>query len=78
MLFQNVRIFDGQSSALSAPPNVLVRGTKIGRISIQPIPVARSADTTIIDRGSRTLIPGLIDVHTHLTWTTRAEAEAST
>ena len=38
-LFENVRIFDGKSAALSAPSNVLVRGNVIERISTQPIAV---------------------------------------
>jgi imidazolonepropionase-like amidohydrolase len=64
-LFQNVRIFDGKSDALSAPSNVLVRGNKIEAISTQPIAVDRRADTRIIDGGGRTLMPGLIDNHWH-------------
>jgi imidazolonepropionase-like amidohydrolase len=64
-LFENVRIFDGRGSALSAPSNVLVRGNKIERISATPIPVDRRADTRIINGGGRTLMPGLIDAHWH-------------
>lgn len=64
-LFQNVRIFDGKSSALSGPRNVLVRGNQIERISTSPIPTDRSASTVLIDGGGRTLMPGLIDVHWH-------------
>ena len=64
-LFQNVRIFDGQNAALSAPSNVLVSGNKIETISAQPIAVDRQADTRIIDGGGRTLMPGLIDAHWH-------------
>jgi imidazolonepropionase-like amidohydrolase len=64
-LFQNVRIFDGKSAALSAPSNVLVRGNKIETISTQPIAVDRRADTRIIDGNGRTLMPGLIDNHWH-------------
>jgi imidazolonepropionase-like amidohydrolase len=64
-LFENVRIFDGRGSALSAPSNVLVRGNKIERISATPIPVDRRADTRIINGGGRTLMPGLIDNHWH-------------
>lgn len=71
VLFQNVRIFDGKGGALSAPSNVLVRGNKIERISTTPIPTDRSANTTIINGGGRTLMPGLIDAHAHVTfWTT--------
>jgi imidazolonepropionase-like amidohydrolase len=64
-LFQNVRIFDGKSTTLSGPRNVLVRGNKIERISTSPIPTDRSATTTLIDGGGRTLMPGLIDAHWH-------------
>jgi imidazolonepropionase-like amidohydrolase len=64
-LFENVRIFDGKGAALSAPSNVLIRGNIIERISTQPIPVDRRADTRIIDGGGRTLMPGLVDMHWH-------------
>jgi imidazolonepropionase-like amidohydrolase len=65
ILFENVRIFDGKAATLSAPTNVLVRGNLIERISSQPIPVDRRADTRIIAAGGRTLMPGLIDNHWH-------------
>jgi imidazolonepropionase-like amidohydrolase len=65
ILFENVRIFDGKSSALSGGMNVLVRGNTIDRISQDPIPVDRSAGTRIIAGGGRTLMPGLIDMHWH-------------
>jgi imidazolonepropionase-like amidohydrolase len=64
-LFQNVRIFDGKSTTLSGSRNVLVRGNKVERISTSPIPTDRSATTTLIDGGGRTLMPGLIDMHWH-------------
>jgi imidazolonepropionase-like amidohydrolase len=65
VLFQNVRIFDGEASALSAPSNVLVRGNTIERISTSAIASDGSANTRIIDGGGRTLMPGLIDAHWH-------------
>ncbi|MBV9679169.1 MAG: hypothetical protein JO185_22730, partial [Acidobacteriaceae bacterium] len=49
VLFQNVRIFDGKSGALSPISNVLVRGNRIEKISTAPIAVNRSANTTIIN-----------------------------
>jgi imidazolonepropionase-like amidohydrolase len=64
-LFQNVRIFDGKSAALSAPVNVLIRGNIIEKISAQPIATNRRADTVLIDGAGRTLMPGLIDMHWH-------------
>jgi imidazolonepropionase-like amidohydrolase len=64
-LFNNVRVFDGKSTSLSEPTNVLVRGNLIEQISRAPIAVDRSATTRIIDGGGRTLMPGLIDAHWH-------------
>ena len=46
--------------------NVLVRGNTIEKISDKPIPTDRRADTTLIDGKGMTLMPGLIDAHTHL------------
>jgi imidazolonepropionase-like amidohydrolase len=62
-LFQNVRIFDGKSAALSAPSNVLVRGNTIERISVSPITVDPNAN--VIAANGRVLMPGLIDAHWH-------------
>ncbi|MFG3592717.1 amidohydrolase family protein [Bradyrhizobium sp. RDI18] len=64
-LFNNVRVFDGKRPTLSEPTNVLVRGNLIETISQTPIPVDRSAATTVIEGGGRTLMPGLIDAHWH-------------
>ena len=62
-LFQNVRVFDGKSGALTAPANVLVKRNIIERISTAPI--AAEAGITVIAGGGRTLMPGLIDNHWH-------------
>ncbi len=67
VLFTNVRVFDGKAGPLSGPTNVLVQGHKITKISAAPIPTDRSARTTLIDGTGRTLMPGLIDAHTHMT-----------
>jgi len=64
-LFQNVRIFDGTGSPLSAPSNVLVKGNVIERISAAAI--SPEPGTTVIAGGGRTLMPGLIDAHWHAT-----------
>ena len=61
-LFQNVRVFNGKSTALSAPSNVLVRGNTIARISTGPID---PAGARVIDGAGRTLMPGLTDAHWH-------------
>jgi imidazolonepropionase-like amidohydrolase len=64
-LFENVRIFDGKSAALSAPSNVLVKGNTIAQISVNPIPVATNGNVRIIASNGRVLMPGLIDAHWH-------------
>ncbi len=64
-LFNNVRVLN-RSGELTAPANVLVRGNLIERISASPIPTDRMATTKIIEGGGRTLMPGLIDAHTHI------------
>jgi imidazolonepropionase-like amidohydrolase len=66
VLFRNVRIFDGTHGELSAPSNVLVRGNKIERISTSVIAADSAGLTKIIDGNGRTLMPGLIDAHTHI------------
>jgi imidazolonepropionase-like amidohydrolase len=67
-LFQNVRIFDGKSAALSPSSNVLVKGNVIERISTAPI--AAEPGVTVVAGGGRTLMPGLIDAHVHMAMST--------
>jgi imidazolonepropionase-like amidohydrolase len=64
-LFQNVRIFDGKSDALSAPSDVLVKGNTIERISASSITVDTKTGVRIIAADGRVLMPGLIDAHWH-------------
>lgn len=69
-VFSDVRVFDGKSDKLTGPMHVLVRGNKIEKISATPIAMDRRADTVLIDGGGRTLMPGLIDAHTHIMFCT--------
>lgn len=64
VLFENVRVFDGVGPTLSAPTRVLVRGNVIEAIG----PEAAAADARVIDGRGGTLMPGLIDVHVHMTF----------
>src|ERR1700742_911915 len=64
-LFENVRIFDGRSSTLSAPSNVLVKDGIIERISARPIVIDTNANARTIAADGRVLMPGLIDAHWH-------------
>jgi imidazolonepropionase-like amidohydrolase len=67
VLFENVRIFDGKSAKLSVPSNVLVVGNKISRISATPITAPAGVTLAIVKGNGRTLMPGLIDNHVHVT-----------
>lgn len=67
ILFENVRIFNGHSETLSPPSFVLVDGNTIQRISAEPFDVDGD-NITRIDGEGRTLMPGLIDAHVHLTF----------
>lgn len=65
-LYENVRVFNGTSDKLSAPSNVLVVGNTINTISNKSIDVPAGLTVTKIAGDGRTLMPGLIDAHTHL------------
>ena len=64
VLFRDVRVFDGVGPALSGPTRVLVRGNRIEAIG----PALEAGDAKVIDGRGRTLMPGLIDVHVHMTF----------
>jgi imidazolonepropionase-like amidohydrolase len=57
------RILDVAEGKVLTPGEVLVEGTKIVEAGTH---VARPAGAEVIDLGDTTLMPGLIDVHTHL------------
>ncbi len=64
ILFQNVKVFNGTSEALSSPTNVLITGNKIEKIDSDFADVERV--DRVIDGEGKTLMPGLIDVHVHM------------
>ena len=70
-LFHNIRIFDGTARPLRAG-SVLVEGDRIARVAYAPQTIEAQADT-VIDGQGRTLMPGLVDGHTHLTWASSVE-----
>ncbi len=74
VLFENVRVFDGNAERLSTPSNVLVQGNVIRTISAAPIADPPGAAVTRIAGGGRTLMPGLIDAHTHIMFATVPQA----
>ena len=60
------RLIDGRGGAVIAPAIVVLRGDRIDAVGSG---VSIPAGARLIDLGSATLLPGLIDLHTHLTST---------
>ena len=58
------RLIDGQGGAPLANAVVVIEGDRIARVGAA---LAVPAGAEVIDLGSATLLPGLIDCHTHLT-----------
>lgn len=75
ILFENVRILDVNKGELSSARNVLIRGNKIEKIAESPIATDRRGDTRIIQGGGKTLMPGLIDAHTHIMFATLSQPQ---
>lgn len=65
ILFTNVNVFDGRNETLIQNANVVVNGHLITEVSTEPLAVAGGRT---IDGGGRTMIPGLIDAHWHVTY----------
>ncbi len=63
ILFTNVDVFDGVNEALIEDVNVVVTDNVITQISSEDLSVAGGM---VIDGEGHTLMPGLIDSHTHL------------
>jgi len=60
------KLFDPTSGRLLDSPVVLISGNHIEAVGSRDL--ATPANARMIDLGSATLLPGLIDVHTHLTF----------
>ena len=71
VLIRNVRVFDGEG--VISKTSVLVINGKIARIA--PL-ISAPAGTPVVDGSGKTLLPGLIDSHTH-TWGTALRDDAA-
>jgi len=63
ILITNVNVFDGKGDRLALRRDVLVESNLIRRIGKN---LQTGNGARVIDGGGRTLMPGLIDMHTHL------------
>ena len=63
-LFTNANLFDGEAGELKQGYQVLVEGTEIREVSDRPL---QSVSAVKIDVKGKTLMPGLIDAHVHVT-----------
>jgi len=64
-LIRNARVFDGTHEAPADGMSVLVEGNKITKIAKS---ITAPTGATVVDAGGRTLMPGLIDAHAHITF----------
>ncbi len=66
ILITNVDVFDGVNEERIENANVLVVGNLIAEVSTESL---SASNVQVIDGGGRTLMPGLIDAHVHMTIT---------
>jgi imidazolonepropionase-like amidohydrolase len=66
VLFTNVRILDG-TGELPYQGEVLVSGNRIQKIArgIRALPIS---GVTVVDAAGATLMPGMVEAHTHFSW----------
>jgi imidazolonepropionase-like amidohydrolase len=72
ILIQNVRIFDGVSDQLSKTTNILIEDNNISSIASD---VSAGSDATVIDGGNRVVMPGIIDSHAHVAFTSLPQSD---
>lgn len=71
-LIRNVQIFDGTGSA-PRPGAVVIEGEHITAVLDDAVAIDALAADVEIDGQGGTLMPGLVDAHTHLTWGSSVE-----
>ncbi|WP_406649235.1 amidohydrolase family protein [Aliisedimentitalea scapharcae] len=71
VIFTNVHVFDGINEERIENANVLVVDNLIAEISTEPL---TAANAQVIDGGGRTLMPGIIEGHSHLMFPVSASA----
>lgn len=69
-IFREVRVFDGQSDVLTEPVDVTVVGSGIAAVGAMADVELSAGTTTLVEGDGRVLMPGLIDAHAHVAFTT--------
>lgn len=65
VLFTNARVYDGRSDVLSEPQEVLIHKNLIRKVG-PLVPVPQDVKLIKIDCSGKLLMPGLIDMHSHV------------
>jgi imidazolonepropionase-like amidohydrolase len=66
-IIKAARLFDGKGDKVRTNVAVLVKGNAIAAVgSVEDVTKAAGAGATVIDLGDVTLMPGMIDAHTHI------------
>jgi hypothetical protein len=65
-LVRNARVFDSETATLGAPADVLIEAGRI--IEVSPTGTSTRKAGRIIDAANRVLLPGLFDMHAHVTF----------
>ena len=68
LLLANARLIDGTGAGVRERASLLVEGDTVVRIDGAPIEGPRAPDAEVLDLGGRTVIPGLIEAHIHLSY----------
>lgn len=76
--FKDVAVFDSRSGSLTPMAQVLVRDGLIESVTTGTAAPPNSDGAQVIDGTGRTLIPGLIDVHAHVTFSAITVADGLT
>ncbi|MCH7628520.1 MAG: amidohydrolase family protein [Proteobacteria bacterium] len=71
-LFRDVRIFDG-IQLIAQHGAVLVDGNRIARVADSADALDGEQADTVIEGAGRTLMPGMVESHAHLTWASSVE-----